>query len=451
MVRRFSAVLVVSAVCGAMPVAARAQDPGPREEASRPAGGLSVRSIGVSASRFSQQVPAGIVTFPDVFLGSSNALSGSADVNWLKMGRRSFAAVDYTANYGATYSEGNPKTWSHALSGVFSTPVARRWRLSAGGGASVMSFEVALFYPSTIRKIALADASVRDLAGSLATPGTPANPNLAIAGGLQSDLTTERFIFGRRMANEGGQVDVVYSPSPRLAVDMGASAQKIRNAGPQDFGFELPQMTSAGAALSVTYSRSNRTLLGFGAGYLRSDSPTFSFAGGSGSISLSRIQRRWFYSLSTGYVENYQGSDRHQTITFGSAIGLKVRSHSFVAAYNRGIGDRYIGIAGIAWWVDTIDAAWHWKPLRAKWWFDAVFVDRHAITSRVATTNSWSQRGTFGREMGRHFSIISDISLGRVGAQRYIQAGHPYQLEQTAYQVSVMWFPQVARIPRGGQ
>jgi hypothetical protein len=451
MVRRFSVVLVVSAMCGVVPATVFGQGAGPEEGSSRATGGLRVRSVGLSASRFSQHVPPGIITFPDVFLGSSDALSGSADVNLARFGRRSFISIDYAANYGATFSEGNPKTWSHSVSGVFSTPVAKRWRLSAGGGAAIMSFDVALFYPSTVRKIVLAETTVRELAASLASTATPANPDLAIAGGLQSDLTTERFIFGRRMVNQGGQVDLVYSPSQKLAVDMAVNAQKIRNAAPETFGFEFPQVTSGGAALNVNYSMSNRTLLGFGAGYLRSDSPSFAFASGSGSISVSRVQRRWFYSLTTGVVQSRQGTDRHQTLTFGSAIGIKTRSHSLVANYNRGIGDRYIGVLGTAWWVDTVDAAWHWKPLRANWWFDTVFVDRHAITSRVATTNSWSQQAIFGRELGRHFSIISNISVGRVGAQRYLYAGRPYQLAQKAYQVSVMWFPQAQRTPRGGQ
>ena len=211
----------------------------------------------------------------------------------------------------------------------------------------------------------------------------------------------------------------------------------------------IPEAISESAAASATYTVSNRTLIGFGTEYIRSDSPQFKVSGNSGSASLTRIQRRWFYSVSAGFAENRSGNERHQTITFGSGIGIKTRSHVVVGTYDRGIGDRYIGALGTPWFVDTINAAWHWRPFRANWWVDSVFVDRRAITTGLATTNTWEQRETLTRSIGRHFMIAGDWTVGRVGARRYVQAGRRYQLAQNAYRVSLTWLPQVPRVNRG--
>jgi len=419
-----------------------------QETTTPPNDGFRVTSVGVSSTYFSQSVPGDIRTYGDVFLGSGDAVTGSGSLRWSRYRPKSLISVESVTLYGARIQEGISRNWNQDLS-VGLSKTAHRWRFGVSGNGEIMNFDEALFSTTQAVRVVTSGANFPTLA-STAFQGQPTDPLPNSA--FQPDFTVERFLLGRRLASMSAEAGVSYVPSPRMSLGFFAGGGQLRHIKDTSdiTGFEYPQSTTGHLGADLLYSPSRRTQFGVGANFGRSESAALRYDGASLTVSLNRtLRRRWFIatSISGGYTTTRLSGNK--TIGYSGGFGLKTVSHTLIASYNRTVDNPWVVALGTPSYVGRttqLTAAWYWSPPRSSWYSIGSFA-YGILTTHLSRPDTSSAIATFGRHLGRNFSLNAEAAFSKVGARRYVQDGRQYHLQQNAYRLTFVWVPPF-RTPR---
>ena len=278
-----------------------------------------------------------------------------------------------------------------------------------------------------------------------AAAGALLNPDSATAGGFQPDPTTVQFLFGRRVASVGGSGDIVYAPSPRLQMGFNGGAAKLKhlNDGTDVIGLDYLQANSAASGGYLTYSPSRWTVIGVEGKGAYTNSTFAKTTGGSGSVSFQKMARKyWFASGSFGGGWT-NGTTTYKTIVYSGGAGFTSSAHTLFGYYNRDISELYVPALGPdSAFFSTLSFSWFWSERRSRWWSHLTYFHyRDQPPAGIPAPTSWRTLETVGRQLGRHFFVTGEYSIGKTGARRYIHAGKHFQLEENAARVSFSWSP----------
>lgn len=417
-----------------------------KEDDVRRDDGFTVNTVSVSGTYFSQSVPADVSVFEDVFLGAGESVSGAANIRWRRTRQRSLVVFDSISAYGSRVQQTKRSNWSsdasnswNELASLLATRGVGHWRFSVSGDGAVMNFDEAMFSTSASSQIIGAASDFRAVAGTLLNPATPT------AAGLQTDATTVRFLFGRRVASVGGSAEIAYARSPRLlmGLNVGASQIKHLNDGSNVIGLDYLQANNAASGGYVTYSPSKTTTIGVEAKGLYSESTFATTTGTSGSVSFQKMARKyWFASGSVGAGWTKGPSD-YRSVIYTAGGGFTSRAHTFFGYYNRDISELYVPALGPdSAFFSTMSGSWFWSRPRARWWSHISYSHyRDQPPAGVPAPTSWRLLETVGWQTGRHFFVTAEYSIGKTGARRYIRDGKRFQLEENAARLSLSWSP----------
>jgi hypothetical protein len=309
-----------------------------------------------------------------------------------------------------------------------------------------MNFDEAMFATSAASQVIGGASDFHSVAGALLNPGT------ATSAGFQPDPTAVRFLFGRRVASAGGSGEIVYAPSPRLRIGFNGGASEIRhlNDGTDVVGLDYLKATSVAGGGYLTYAPSRLTQIGFEAKAANSDTTLSKATGGAGSFTFQRMARKhWFASASVGGGWT-NGSSKYQTIVYSGGTGFSSAAHTIFGYYNHDISQVYVPALGPdSAFFSTFNGSWFWGGPRSRWWSHVLFSHyRDQPPAGVPAPTSWRALETVGRQLGRHFFVTAEYSIGKTGARRYIHEGKHYQLEENGARVSVSWSPRALGRPR---
>jgi hypothetical protein len=183
--------------------------------------------------------------------------------------------------------------------------------------------------------------------------------------------------------------------------------------------------------------------MGFEAKGVRSDSTFAKTTGASGSFSFQKMARKhWFGSGSIGGGWT-NGASNYRTIVYSAGAGFSSNAHTLFGYYNRDISELYVPALGPdSAFFSTLDFSWFWNRPRGRWWSHLTFSHyKDQPPAGIPAPTSWRALETFGRQIGRHFILTTEYSIGKTGARRYIREGKHFQLEENAARVTFSWSP----------
>jgi hypothetical protein len=229
--------------------------------------GLHVESLSGYAVYYSSGLPEGSVQPTGVQLPSDLGLGGSALLEWTHTGEKSQVLLTYTPSYTGRLRFAAWNALNHSLSFNASRHFGK-WKFGFAARGDLSNLSEFLFSPTVFASVAAVPGTFSDLAAAVLT-GTFTNAQFAslLTGAPVVESPARNLLFGERMFTSAMKTSLSYAPSPRLSVTLGASADRTQHlsdnqSGAQQNSYLLPMTTSAGADLSVSYSRSPRTQLG---------------------------------------------------------------------------------------------------------------------------------------------------------------------------------------------
>ena len=407
--------------------------------------GLRVEGVSLSETYFAQGVPSGLVTYGDVFLGSGLSLTGATSIKWTKARHRSFTVLRLTPTYGRRFGDLESPTWNGTLSLRHSRILGRKWMMDWFGSAQVMNFDEALYGESTLTQIASTAITFDDLTGAVLHGNSSDQANTTAYSSLHPS-SVQDFLLGRRMANGDVTAKLTYAYSPRLSISAlagGMLARHLKDSSDPS-GFLYPQVDSIATGISATYALSRRTQIGVSANTVRNEvlnSGKLTSNEFSGSINRI-ISRRWFVQASLGLGSESEVGFRHLDNRYSAGLGFKTFSHTALITCDRGLNDPYASALATLKHSRSLTGTWHYARPGSPWSINSAFSQLIAIYRGVPGTNTWSITQTVSRRMSRNYSAALQYTMGRVGAKRYIQDGHQYQLEETGIRATLLWSPQ---------
>ena len=230
-------------------------------------------------------------------------------------GEKSQVLFTYTPSYTGRLRFSAWNALNHSLSFNASRHFGR-WKLGFSAAADLSNLSEFLFSPTVFASVAAVPGTFSDLAAAVLT-GTFTNAQFAslLTGAPIVQSPARNLFFGERMFTSAAQTSLSYTPAPRLSVKLTASGSRSQHlsdnqGGVQQNSYLIPMTTSAGADLSVSYSRSPRTQLGGSVSSTRVVSTIQDVYSTTAKASLGRTMgRRWFLQLSGGVGYDDSGSE----------------------------------------------------------------------------------------------------------------------------------------------
>jgi hypothetical protein len=237
----------------------------------------------------------------------------------------------------------------------------------------------------------------------------------ALTGAQARGFPEQTYLFGQRTGSGAAQVGITYTPSGRTSFHlsaMGTRMQSLKAGGkPQNATSQvlIPQSTTAGIMLGWGYELTPRTHIGVDVQSQRIFSRLQEGYTSHSDISIGRtMSPHWFVQgrVGVGYLSYARSSiatpGKIQYLA-GGGIGYKMRSHTFLAEYDRTIGDAYgFGSASTS----SANAGWSWKPAGSMWSMSANFGYQQMNGSVIlATSNSWRANGGIARALNAHLFV----------------------------------------------
>ena len=420
----------------------RAQDSA--EQVLLPRPGLHVESLSGYAVYYSSGLPEGSVQPTGVQLPSDLGLGGSAQLEWTHVGEKSQVLFMYTPSYTGRLRFSAWNALNHSLSFNASRHFGR-WKLGFSAAADLSNLSEFLFSPTVFAGVAAVPGTFSDLAAAVLT-GTFTNAQFAslLTGAPIVQSPARNLFFGERMFTSAAQTSLSYTPAPRLSVKLTASGSRSQHlsdnqGGVQQNSYLIPMTTSAGADLSVSYSRSPRTQLGGSVSSTRVISTIQDVYSTTAKGSLGRTMgRRWFLQLSGGVgmmtpVRNRLVLSTSPQPVVDASLGFRTLSHTFLGSYDRTVSDSYgLGAASTS----SAGGSWRWARPGRSWWIEStVGWQQLAGSAAYGNSSGWRIEGGFGRSMGDRVALLTQYVFLHFSQQL---ASIP-PLSQSAVRVSMVW------------
>lgn len=339
--------------------------------------GIHLYGVTVYSGVYSSGSPATYeMTTQTPFLNSASAsVSVAASVGGSHSGEKSSFSWNYSLSYfNMVYSEyGSSQSGSlgHRFGMSWTRKLSDKWSLSSSANGFLANFQQLYFNPSTLSSVAAMPTTFDDLASAMLAGKFTDNQLAALLTGAPVQASPQQaYLYGDRVLSAAASLGLTWAPSSRTSIAVSLSGSRFQNIGgvPQSgstvaTGVVLPQTTSASGSLSWSYSLSPRTQIGVQLSSSRLFSQLDQGYASNGSLTFGRtLSRRWFTSLHAGagklfYTQQIFEAPGSVQRLYGGSLGFKTRAQTFLASYDRSLGDAYALGSGST---SAAIGAWHW-------------------------------------------------------------------------------------------
>jgi hypothetical protein len=219
------------------------------------------------------------------------------------------------------------------------------------------------------------------------------------------------------MMDVAATTGISWAPSGRTTVSLAASGTRTQSLGnsanangttPEPTAFTAPALTAASLALSASYSLSPRTQISGEVLANRVFSAVQQGYSSNTSVSIGRtMSRRWFMQIKGGagrlmYEHSAYAVPSSTQYLFGGTLGYKTQSHTFLASYDRSLGDMYGFGSGTT---STSTGAWNWNRPGGNWALSVHAGYQQLNNMTFQNTGSWQTGISLSRSLGGHMSM----------------------------------------------
>lgn len=448
-----AALLILSVGTGILP--AQEQNQGPGEDFTVPTPpalrGLQIYSMSAYAIYYSSGFPEGVTFQPGQgTFASDMGAGGSTRIGWTRSGEKSDFSVFYTPSYTGRVRYAEWNALNHALSIQARRKLAAKWTFEFAASGNISNLAETFFTPTVFSNVASVPASFPDLASAMLA-GKYSNSQLAsiLTGAPLIESPGRNLFYGERMFMSAAQATLSYSHSPRLSVNFlahGDRSQYMSNnlaTGTSGPAYLIPNATSAGANLTVSYSLSPRTQIGATASSTRIVSVLQDSYITSSNATLGRTMgSHWFLQVHGGVavlqpVRQSLYLPSGPQPTGGGSLGFRTFSHTFLGAYDHIASDSY-GYGAVS--TASVSGAWKWRRPGRLWWVECGLSQQQlqGNQSRAGNLTTWRVTGGWGRMLGAQSALLAQYVYMSYSGQLQNAS---YTSTQSAVRLSVLWSP----------
>jgi hypothetical protein len=389
------------------------------------ADGFHLFGVSVYGAYYTSGTPFGLDTTnlnPNLSSSGVTALGASASLGWSKSTQRGTVSVIYSPSYVASPQHTEYDEFSQRAAFNWSQRIGNSWSFGFTASGMLANFEQLLFSPSALGSAAASSATFDDLASSTFT-GKTSNPQLGpvLASSQLASAPEQSFLYGNRLFTATSSISLGYSPHGRSSVQISISGARtqnyqdnLSNSTVSASGIPaVPRSTSADVSVSYSYSISPRTQFALTGSSMRIWSSYTNGYTTQGSVSLGRtLSPHWFVQVHAGvggiiYSHTQFSQPSTPQGLGGVSLGYKIQSHTFLASYDRGIGDSYgLGAATTG----SASGAWNWRRPGSAWSLSSGFGYQGLSGSVFRNTKSWHASAGVARALGRQFFVSLQYS-----------------------------------------
>ena len=352
-----------------------------------PEGGFHLTGVSVYSGYYSSGGTGGgfEMAVQNPFLSGPSAMAGiAASFGGSKSTEKSTFNWSYSPSYFNLFygnrQFSNNGSINHRASVSWSRKLGSKWTWSMSLNGFLTNLEQLYFNPSVLSSVAAMPTTFDDLAaGMLAGKFTDAQLASLLTGAPLEASPQQGYLYGSRMFDAAASVGLSWAHSERTSVSImatGNRAQSVNGVG--TFGgastrpgvLAWPQTTNAGVSVSWSYSLSPRTQIGVSVSSSRTFSRFQQGYASNGSVSIGRkMSRRWFAQATAGagklnYSQQLYAAPNSVQYLYGASLGFKTVAHTFLASYNRSLGDVY-GLGSGS--TSSATGTWNWRRPGSSW------------------------------------------------------------------------------------
>lgn len=388
--------------------------------------GVHLEGVSVYSGYYTSGSPQGFeVPVSSAFLPGASAMAGvAATFGGSSKGEKSTFTWSYSPSYFNMFygnnQVSNNGSLNHMLNVSWNRRLGGKWTLSASVNGFLANLEQLYFNPSMLSSVAAMPTNFDDLAAAmLAGKFTDAQLASLLTGAPLQASPQQGYLYGNRMLNAAANVALAWAPSERTSVSiaaLGSRMQSVNGVGtiggtPAGSGQTLlPQMTTAGVAITWSYSLSPRTQIGVTASANRTFSSIQQGYASYGSFTISRtMSRRWFVQGMAGggkldYSQQTYAAPSAVQYLYGGSLGFKTATQTFLVSYNRTLGDSYgLGSGSTSFAM----GAWSWRRPGSSWSLMANGGYQELSNLTFQNTRSWLGGAGVARSLGPHFFVTA--------------------------------------------
>ena len=422
---------------------------------SRSQNGIHLYGVSLYGGYYSAGTPVGMdlagASFTPPSFQSQNGTTvfgAGATFGWTKVTDRKTITATYSPSYFGTAENSQFNQLNHGFS-FTGVKKAGRWTLSTALAGVVSNLEQLYFAPNTLSSAAGTPANFEDLAAAILA-GKITDPQLTgiLAGAPLLGSPEQAFYYGNRILSATLQTEASWAASERSSFEFslsGARLQHLQHAKVSDSSGSstplLPQTTSASVTVGWSYAISPRTQFGVNAATSRSFSKFQEGYATTSTLSLGRtMSQRWFVQLRAGagkmtYTRQTFPGGRNVQFQGGGTLGLKTRAHTWMASYDRSIGDIY-GLGSST--TNGATGAWNWHAPGSGWSSSASFGYQRLTSSVFQNTESWHGGASLGRALGGHLFASVQYVYTKFPSNIRLEG---YNFEESGVMVALTWSP----------
>jgi hypothetical protein len=420
-----------------------------------PVRGVQLTGVSVYSGYFSAGAPTGFAApVQSPFLRGPSAMGGAAATfGGARTGEISSFAWSYSPSYFnlfyADHEIDNHGSLNHRMDVSWRRRLGAKWSLSTSLNGFIANLEQLYFNPSALSDVAAIPTTFDDLAAAmLAGKFTDAQLASLLTGAPLPSTAEQGYLYGTRILSAGANVGLSWAHSERTSVSVTLSGNRVQHLNgvgtsgdSPGGGVHLPQMTSATATVGWSYSLSPRTQFGANASSTRTFSSLQQGYATHAGVSVGRtMSTRWYVQGRAGigkflYSHQLYAAPKAVQYTYGGSLGFKTYTQTFLAAYDRSLGDTYGLGSGTT---SSLRGAWAWSRPGASWGVSAYVGFQELHNPSFQNTRSWRAGAGCGRRLRAHFSVAANYVYAQIPVDLRTAGS---DLTQNGVSVSLTWSP----------
>ncbi len=381
-------------------------------------------------------------------LGPDQLYGGEVTAGWERHRGRTNISLHYSGGYSGMIRYSDANGWTHALALDIGRQLTARWTATVSGWANDGTLAQYLFRPEQLTQVTQQPMDFSDFAAALSV-GQFSNAQIAsmLTGAPILESPAQSLVLGDRILSYSGQAGVSFAYSSRLNFHLSsmsaAGESRLGSAatGGAPANYVMPRSIGATGGAGFSYMLTPRTTIGLDADEYLTRNRYQDARSTTGTFSVGRkMSERWLLRVYGGgslmrSSLTGSGSQSLRQVVGGGTLGVKVRSQSLAASYDRSSSDSFGFAAGL---IITETGSWHWQRPGSRWSAFAGFGQEQMRNTGFASISGWRATGGAGIR-------LSDQSALQV-EYAHLQSGGTYagffnQLQVDSIRLSLSWMP----------